>query len=137
MTRALFITLCILRWKSNKINKQQLWYRTHFPKKWQNTNYNGWERDDADLYLDKLGNKTIFEKRLNIQAGNQYFALKKNKYAESEIATVQSLSKYPKSDWVKEDIEKREKDVINKLITFFWKWTDKKITLKVIKKRFS
>ena len=56
---------------------------------------------------------------LYIQAGNQYFPLKKNKYAESEIATVQSLSKYPKSDWVKEDIEKREKDVINKLITFF------------------
>jgi len=90
-----------------------------FPKKWQNTNYNGWERGDAELYLDKLGNKTVFEKRLNIQAGNQYFAQKKIKYAESMIATVQALSKYPKPDWVKEDIEKREEKVIDTLLSFF------------------
>ena len=90
-----------------------------FPKKWQNTNYNGWERADAELYLDKLGNKTVFEKRLNIQAGNQYFAQKKIKYDESMIATVQALSKYPKPDWVKEDIEKREEEVIDTLLSFF------------------
>ena len=116
MTRALLLLYAYLDENQTKLINNNFDIEHIFPKKWQNTNYNGWERDDADLYLD---NKTIFEKRLNIQAGNQYFALKKNKYAESEIATVQSLSKYPKSDWVKEDIEKREKDVINKLITFF------------------
>lgn len=119
MTRALLLLYAYLDENQTKLINNNFDIEHIFPKKWQNTNYNGWERDDADLYLDKLGNKTIFEKRLNIQAGNQYFALKKNKYAESEIATVQTLSKYPKSDWMKEDIEKREKDVINKLITFF------------------
>jgi uncharacterized protein with ParB-like and HNH nuclease domain len=37
-----------------------------FPKKWQDTNYNGWSKDDADLYLDRFGNKTVCEKKLNI-----------------------------------------------------------------------
>ena len=51
-----------------------------FPKKWQDTNYNGWTKIDADLYLDRFGNKTVFEKKLNIQAGNGYFGVKKQKY---------------------------------------------------------
>ena len=35
------------------------------------------------------------------------------------IATVQALSRYPKPDWVKEDIEKREEEVIDTLLSFF------------------
>lgn len=79
-----------------------------FPKKWQNTNYNGWTFDDAALYLDRFGNKMIFEKKLNIQAGNGYFGVKKGKYALSSIASVVELSNYANNDWVKEDIEQRE-----------------------------
>ena len=90
-----------------------------FPKKWQNTNYNGWTKADADLYLDKFGNKVIFEKKLNIQAGNGYFGVKKQKYKSSKIATVLELSDYPKNDWVKEDIENREKVFKETLINFF------------------
>ena len=79
-----------------------------FPKKWQNTNYNGWSQEDALSYLDRFGNKVIFEKKLNIQAGNGYFGIKKQKYSLSSIATVVELSNYPKNDWVKADIEERE-----------------------------
>jgi len=43
-----------------------------FPKKWQDTNYNGWSNDEAALYLDRFGNKTVFEKKLNIQAHPLY-----------------------------------------------------------------
>ena len=90
-----------------------------FPKKWQNTNYNGWDEKDAQLYLDKFGNKIIFEKKLNIQAGNGYFGVKKKKYGSSKIASVLELSNYQKSDWVKEDIEEREVKFKENLITFF------------------
>jgi uncharacterized protein with ParB-like and HNH nuclease domain len=90
-----------------------------FPKKWQNTNYNGWTKIEADLYLDKFGNKVIFEKKLNIQAGNGYFGVKKQKYKNSEIATVLELADYPKNDWVKEDIEKRETIFKETLLDFF------------------
>ncbi len=79
-----------------------------FPKKWQDTNYNGWSKNNADLYLDRFGNKIVFERKLNIQAGNGYFGEKKKRYSASSIATVVELSNYSKSDWVKEDIEQRE-----------------------------
>ena len=90
-----------------------------FPKKWQDTNYNGWTKTDADLYLDKFGNKIVFEKKLNIQAGNGYFGVKKQKYKISSIATVIELSNYPKNDWVKEDIENRETEFKETLLNYF------------------
>ena len=90
-----------------------------FPKKWQDTNYNGWSNKDAASYLDRFGNKTVIEKKLNIQAGNNYFGLKKQRYADSKIATVRELSNYPKNDWVKEDIEEREANFVKTLLNFF------------------
>ncbi|MDI9311845.1 MAG: DUF262 domain-containing HNH endonuclease family protein [Limnohabitans sp.] len=90
-----------------------------FPKKWQGTNYNGWEEKEAKFYLEKLGNKTVIEKRLNIQAGNGYFGKKKELYGKSGIETVRELSKYKKNDWVKEDIEERGKNISTSLIKFF------------------
>lgn len=90
-----------------------------FPKKWQNTNYNDWTKSDADLFLDRFGNKIVFEKKLNIQAGNGYFGVKKQKYELSSIATVIELSSHPSDDWVKIDIENREIDFKNTLIEYF------------------
>jgi len=90
-----------------------------FPQKWQNTNYNGWEESDAQEYLNKFGNKIVFEKKLNIQAGNGYFGKKKQRYSESKIATVLNLSNYRKNDWLKEDIEEREEIFKEDLFKFF------------------
>lgn len=90
-----------------------------FPKKWQDTNYNGWNIDDAMLNLDRFGNKIVFEKKLNIQAGNGYFGVKKQKYNISNIAVVKDLSNYHKSDWVKEDINSREIQFKSDLLNFF------------------
>ncbi|MCD8288157.1 MAG: DUF262 domain-containing HNH endonuclease family protein [Porphyromonadaceae bacterium] len=90
-----------------------------FPQSWQETNYNGWDKSDAEKYLDMFGNKIVFEKRLNIQAGNGYFGRKKQKYAESKIIEVQALSKTSKNDWIKADIEKRNEEMIDRLYAFF------------------
>ena len=90
-----------------------------FPKKWQENNYFGWDRENADLYLDRFGNKVAFEKKLNISAGNGYFGVKKSKYSLSRIASVIDLSNYHKNDWVKEDIEARENNFKNNLLGFF------------------
>ena len=90
-----------------------------FPKKWQNTNYNGWNIEDANAHLDRFGNKIVFEKKLNIQAGNGYFGIKKQKYKLSKISTVIDLSNYEKDDWVKADIENREKEFKETIINFF------------------
>lgn len=90
-----------------------------FPKKWQNTNYNGWSQEDASLYLDRLGNKIVLEKKLNIQAGNGYFGVKKAKYELSNIAVIKDLASMSQNDWVKSDIKNREAKFINDLIGFF------------------
>jgi hypothetical protein len=90
-----------------------------FPKKWQDTNYNGWTKEDAWAYLDRFGNKIVLDKKLNIQAGNGYFGLKKEKYKMSNIATVKELGEYPKSDWVKDDIESREDLFKTQMMDFF------------------
>ncbi len=92
-----------------------------FPKKWQNTNYHGWDEKDAQTFLDRFGNKIAFEKKLNIQAGNGYFGVKKKRYAVSGISVVQDLSNYPKNDSVKEDIIDREKEFVTRLVDFFEK----------------
>lgn len=92
-----------------------------FPQSWQNTNYNGWNKLEAETHLNMLGNKIIFEKRLNIQAGNNYFGKKKEKYKESKIKEVQSLSQMSQNDWLKEDIENRNSEIIERLYAFFLK----------------
>lgn len=92
-----------------------------FPKKWTDANYNGWNWEDAKTNLDRFGNKIIFEKRLNIQAGNNYFNQKKSKYQLSSIACVKELGLYPNPDWLKTDIEAREANFKSRLLDFFKK----------------
>jgi hypothetical protein len=89
-----------------------------FPKKWQNTNYKGWNEEDAENYLELYGNKVVFEQKLNIQAGNGYFGKKKEKYFESAIANVIDLSKIKQNDWEKNDIIVREERFCNTIIEF-------------------
>lgn len=89
-----------------------------FPKKWQDTNYNGWDKKNAELYLDRFGNKVVIEKKLNIQAGNGYFGNKKSKYSSSKIASVLDLSTYQSNDWTKEDIEQREENFKKIIVTY-------------------
>lgn len=89
------------------------------PKKWKEANYGGWDRDKANEKLESIGNKIPFEKRLNIQAGNDYFGEKKKKYCKSPIIEVQDLCKKTSNDWLKEDIEERCKLLCDRLITFF------------------
>lgn len=90
-----------------------------FPRKWQNTNFDGWERKEADKYLEMFGNKIILERKLNIEAGNGFFAKKKEKYAQSKYKEALNLSKYPKSAWLKEDIDKRNEEFVNTIYNFF------------------
>lgn len=119
ISRALLLLDAYLNPKQENLIESNFDIEHIFPKKWQDTNYNGWEKKDAELYLEKFGNKIIFEKKLNIQAGNGYFGNKKNKYGISKIANVLDLFNYPKNDWTKEDIEQREEEFKTRIITFF------------------
>lgn len=91
------------------------------PKKWQDANYQGWDYNSAieGGLLECIGNKIPFEKTLNIQAGNGYFAQKKVKYAQSSILEVQQLSLLNKCDWSQHDVHKRLDKVSERLTAFF------------------
>ncbi|MDR2654113.1 MAG: DUF262 domain-containing HNH endonuclease family protein [Mycoplasmataceae bacterium] len=89
------------------------------PKKWQDTNYQGWDFNTAKQYIDCFGNKVVLEKKLNIQAGNEYFGTKKKEYSLSNIANVIKLSNYNKNYWIVDDIVLRENEFTTKLINFF------------------
>lgn len=95
-----------------------------FPRKWQNTNYNSWKKEDANIYLESIGNKIFLEKKLNIQAGNNYFGIKKVKYAESSLLEPKSIAEQKDNDWTKENIEERSNDIFKKVYKFFQDNTD-------------
>ncbi|MCX2717445.1 DUF262 domain-containing HNH endonuclease family protein [Helicobacter sp. MIT 21-1697] len=92
-----------------------------FPKKWTEANYAGWNEKDAEKFLEYIGNKTLLEKKQNIQASNEYFAKKKPQYQKSKFLEAQNLGKSLKNDWLKEDIEARNEEIYKNLKTFFEK----------------
>ena len=90
------------------------------PRNWKSGYYKEWNRNDADEYLEKLGNKIILDKKTNIQAGDGFFKTKKeNYYKKSPIKIVNKLAEeYPHDDWIKDDIEKRENKLLSDFIQF-------------------
>lgn len=121
MSKALLLLHAYLNENQKSLITDKFHIEHIFPTKWQSTNYNGWDEQDAKTYLNNFGNKIIFENRLNIQAGNGYFGKKKEKYSQSKIEVVKELANYPKDDWLKEDIIEREKRIKDDLINFFKK----------------
>lgn len=91
-----------------------------FPKTtyWR-PSHTGWDKDEAKPLIESIGNKMWLEKRLNIKASNNYFDDKKDKYAKSKFLEAQEIARRPQNDWLKEDIEKRNDDIYNRLKGFF------------------
>lgn len=91
------------------------------PRKWQAANYNGWSHTTAEKegWLESLGNKIPFEKKLNIQAGNGFFAQKKTKYVLSGIKEVKDLANLNQDDWLKADVVRRLDEMTVRLCNFF------------------
>lgn len=120
IAKSLLLLTAYLHPKQNHLISNDFEIEHIFPKKWQNTNYNGWTKIDAENFLENFGNKIIFEKKLNIQAGNNYFLQKKEKYKKSKIKTVIDLANITNNDWTKENIEEREL-ALKKIISNFFK----------------
>ena len=119
MSRPLLLLHAYLNEKQKSLISKTFDIEHIFPQKWQTANYNGWNESDAKIYLEKFGNKVVIEKKLNIQAGNNYFENKKLKYSQSLVEDVKFLSVLEQSDWLKSDIEKREEDFFTTIFEFF------------------
>lgn len=89
------------------------------PQKWKTANYNNWNEEDANKYLEQIGNKMLLEKIVNIKARNACFKKKKEEYKESKSKEAQELANGSKNDWIKEDIEERNEKIYTTLKAFF------------------
>ncbi|WP_346678288.1 DUF262 domain-containing protein [uncultured Brachyspira sp.] len=121
IARALILLKAYLFEGQNELINSKFDVEHILPTKWQGTNFNGWNKKDADIYIEKFGNKIVLERQLNIQAGNGFFGKKKEKYSKSKIKEVIALSKYNKNvdNWFKEDILEREENFIDIIYNFF------------------
>ena len=93
-----------------------------FPQKWQ-TNYFIDESDNKIREkIEHMGNKLPFEKKLNIIAGNGYFAKKKKEYAASKIEITKVMGLSEIQEWNLESISKRDIRISDSIIAILKKW---------------
>lgn len=92
------------------------------PQKWQDNYFISGDINAIAEKIEHLGNKLPFEKRLNIIAGNGYFAKKKKEYSESKIVITQEISKTAKVDWSLDEIVERDVKITDTIVTILNNW---------------
>lgn len=92
------------------------------PKNYQKTYFSDVSDKMIKTTIEHIGNKTPFEKKLNIQASDNYFNKKKKIYKSSTIKVTQKLSNIPISNWKLEEIYARDAEIIFTLTSLFEKW---------------
>ncbi len=75
-------------------NNKELQVEHILPKQWQNANFNGWEEQSHQEYLEKIGNKILLDKKSNIKCSDDFFAkktsdLQNHKFQRSQRAWLQ------------------------------------------------
>ena len=105
-----------------------------FPQKWQ-TNYFPDESDSTiKEKIEHIGNKLPFEKKLNIVAGNGYFAKKKKEYTASKIAITNAMGTSDLVDWNPDSIMKRDIRVSDEVISILNRWNNEYLNVTVEEK---
>ena len=102
---------------------EKKWEIEHIlPVKWEN-NYDLRENEEvAKEKIEHLGNKTPFEKKLNIIATNNYFSKKKSYYLKSEIKMTREIGEIKSDKWDLDDIVERDIRMTDKIISILKLW---------------
>ena len=99
------------------------WQIEHIlPQRWQNSFFPDIEPKIVNEMIEHIGNKTPFERKLNIVASNGYFQKKQSEYNKSEIEVTKILVTSITSDWILENIEKRDTMVTNDILCLLTQW---------------
>lgn len=82
--------------------------------------YNSWQdyldcgQGEFNEIKDKLGNLTILEKRLNLEASDRPFEQKKSKYTGSDYKMAQNIAEC--EDWSLNAVEERTKEIAEEVV---------------------
>jgi len=69
--------------------------------------------------INKIGNLTLLEEKINTKLGNKNFNEKMKEYKKSVIIKNRKLNKFlVKNSWTDESIKKREEEIINYIWNF-------------------
>ena len=99
------------------------WQIEHIlPQKWQSTFFPDVDEKVVDGMIEHIGNKTPFEKKLNITASNGYFQKKQSEYLKSEIEVTRSLAIPDSGDWNLKHIEHRDNVILKEIMKLIDKW---------------
>lgn len=89
------------------------------PKKWQNANFNGWDKETHAQYLNQIGNKILLPKASNIKCLENFFAKKQEEYKKCKnLAEVRDLGERTNHGWLQEDIQNRNREIYQRLKSF-------------------
>jgi uncharacterized protein with ParB-like and HNH nuclease domain len=101
------------------------WQIEHIlPRKWQSSFFPGIEDSLVNDMVEHIGNKTPFEKVLNIVASNGYFAKKQAEYKKSSVEVTRVLVTSISDDWTIGNIQHRDGVISEEIISLLSEWND-------------
>jgi uncharacterized protein with ParB-like and HNH nuclease domain len=99
------------------------WQIEHIlPQEWQTSFFPDAQPEEVSAMIEHIGNKTPFERKLNIIASNGYFKKKQTEYQMSEIEVTKILVTSISNDWTLGNIEHRDNIVSSEIIKLLQDW---------------
>ena len=99
------------------------WQIEHIlPQKWQSSFFPNVEARVVNDMIEHIGNKTPFEKKLNIIASNGYFKKKQTEYQKSDIEVTRILVTSIDNDWTLGNIEHRDEIITQEVMKLLDNW---------------
>lgn len=99
------------------------WQIEHIlPQKWQSSFFPDVEAKIVNDMIEHIGNKTPFEKKLNIIASNGYFKKKQTEYQKSDIEVTRILVTSIDNDWTLGNIEHRDEIITQEIMKLLDNW---------------
>lgn len=99
------------------------WQIEHIlPQKWQSSFFPNVEARVVNDMIEHIGNKTPFEKKLNIIASNGYFKKKQTEYQKSDIEVTRILVTSIDNDWTLGNIEHRDEIITQEVMKLLENW---------------
>ncbi len=109
--------------KQSSVLPDKLQIEHIYPRKWtDNYDLNGFTPEKINELIASLGNLTLFEKKHNIRASNEYFAKKKKSYKQSKVAMTQRLAEL--NDFRPENIITRTDEMNRRLKNILETWNN-------------